>query len=308
MSSTPLTRIATTMQRQAGVISRRQALASGMTERQLDYQLPMRRWTALHRGVYLSSDAPLTWEARAHASVLAAGDGAVLVAETAAALRSHVPERLPITVAIPESRRRALPSWANVLRLEVPMAERVIIRHLPTTTRLRTAIDIAHLMPASQAQPVLDRMLVRDEVDLAALTAAVEASRRAGSRQARKLLASANDLAAAESERLARRLLRGAGLTDWVSNYPVTLGGTSMKLDLANLRLRIGIEVKGWIFHSKSDRAASDDDRVVAMQLGSWIVIPVGWLTLNAHPQKFLDQVKACIEARKRYGVPASAA
>jgi hypothetical protein len=173
------------------------------------------------------------------------------------------------------------------------------IAGLPTTNRLRTASDVAHLMPLTEAQPILDRMLVLGQVDLASLTATVEASRRVGSKQARQLMASAADGAAAESERMVRRLLRDAGLSGWVSNYEVTLGGRERKLDLALTRLRIGIEVKGWVFHSLTDRAASDDRRVVDMQLSDWIVIPIGWLALNTDPQGLVSQVRAAIAFRE---------
>jgi len=289
------------IRRQAGVVGRHQALDAGLTERQIDYRVRTARWTRLMAGVYLSADAELTWLAQAHAAVIAAGPAATLVAESAAAIRGLSPRRLPLTVTVPPDRHRAnRPPWLNLLRLAVPEADRVVVGGVPTTTRLRTAVDLAHLVASTQAQPIIDRMLVLDQVDLAELTAAVTASRRHGSRQARALIRSANDLAAAESERLARRLLRSAGLSGWVGNHRITLRGRPRKLDLANRRLRIGIEVKGWMFHSAGDRAASDDDRVVDMQLSDWIVIPVGWLKLSAEPEKFLAQVHAAVAFRER--------
>jgi hypothetical protein len=291
----------TLMRRQAGVIGRRQALDAGLTERQIDHRVRTACWTRLIAGVYLSADTELTWHARAHAAILAADPAATLVAESAAAIRELSPRCTPLTVAVPPDRHRAIKlPWVKVLRLHVPEADRVVVAGVSTTTRLRTAVDLAHLVPSAQAQPIIDRMLVLDQVDLAELTAAVNASRRHGSRQARALMRSANDLAAADSERLARRLLRVAGLTGWVGNHRVTLRGRPRKLDLANHRLRIGIEVKGWMFHSAGDRAASDDDRVVDMQLSDWIVIPVGWLTLHAEPEKFLAQVRAAVAFRER--------
>jgi very-short-patch-repair endonuclease len=289
------------MRRQAGVISRAQALACGLTERQIDHRLRTGRWSRLFAGVYVSSDAALTWRARAHAGQLACGPEAVVIGESAAALRALVPERSPVHVAIPtELRRRLGGPHLTVHRLEVAAAERVVVRGLVTTTRLRTAIDLAHLSPVATAQPVIDRMLVLDQIDLAELTDAVAASRRRGSAQARRLMRSAQDAAAADSERLARRLLVAAGIKGWVSNYQIRAGGRSRKVDLANVRLRIAVEVKGWVFHSLADRAASDDSRVVDLQLEGWIVIPVGWLVLTTEPETFLAQVRAAVELRAR--------
>ncbi len=203
-------------------------------------------------------------------------------------------------MAIPcRQRLRLRTNNIRVLRLDVPTADRVTVDGLPTTTRLRTAVDVAHLMPITQAQPILDRMLVLGAVQLDELTAAVDVSRRAGSAQARSLMRSAADLAAAESERHARRVLREAGITGWTPNYSVTVrGGHTIKVDLALKKLKIAIEVKGWVFHSKSDRAKGDDDRVTDLQLAGWFVIPVGWLELMSDPEGFVAKVRAAIAAR----------
>jgi very-short-patch-repair endonuclease len=187
----------------------------------------------------------------------------------------------------------------RILRLDVPNSERVTVDGLPTTTRLRTAVDVAHLVPLLQAQPILDRMLVLDMVDLADLTSAISSSRRAGSAQARALMRSAADLAAAESERFAGRVLREAGIAGWTPNHSVTVrGGRTIKVDLALKRLKIAIEVKGWVFHSKSDRARGDDARITDLQLAGWLVIPVGWLELMSDTEGFVAKVLAAIEAR----------
>jgi hypothetical protein len=289
------------MRQQGGTLSREQALAAGLSDRQIAHLVATGRWSRPLRGVYLSADADLTWAAWAHAFVLAAGPGARLIGETAAALRELTPKTYPITVAVPADRRpRLRHAKVRVLRLDVPVDDRMSIDGLPTTKRLRTAVDVAHLVRPDLAQPILDRMLVLDHVDLDELTAAVFASRRNGSASAKRLVATANDRAAAESERRVRRLLRDAGITGWVSNYEVTLDGVRRKLDLALVDLRIGIEVKGWMFHSLTDRGASDDDKVTDLQLSDWVVIPIGWLSLNQDPDAFVKRVQRAIEFRTR--------
>lgn len=291
------------MRRQHGVISRAQALGSGLTSHQVRHLVRSGKWTRVLPGVYLAADAARTWSAWAHIAALAAGPDVVLISDTAAQLRQWTPPLLPITVAIPPHRRLCLQTTAiRVLRLHVPKTDRVVADGLPTTTRLRTAVDVAHLMPPIQAQPILDRMLVLDAVRLDALTAAVAASRRAGSAQARALMRSAADLAAAESERYARRLLREAGITGWTSNHSVTVrGGRTIKIDLALKQLKIAVEVKGWLFHSKTDRARGDDDRITDLQLAGWFVIPIGWLELMSDPEGVVAKVVAAIEARSAH-------
>lgn len=285
---------------QSGVISREQALAAGLSQGQITRQLSSGRWQRLSQGVYLTADAALTWNAWAHAFVLAAGPGAFLIGESAATLRGLMPQRFPVTVAIPAHRRSEVSNpRLRLLRLDVAESERVTIDGLPTTSRRRTAVDVAHLVPVRDAQPVLDRMLVLEHIHLEELAVSIAGSRRQGSRQARALLASATDGAAAESERFARRLLEQAGITGWVGNHPIEVGGYVLKVDLALVHLRIGIEVKGWAFHSLSDRAAADDRRLIDLQLTDWIVIPVGWLALVSEPQTLVAAVRAAIALRR---------
>lgn len=289
------------MRQQSGAISRSQALAAGLTQHQVRHLVRSGTWTRILTGVYLAAGTALTWQSWAHIAVLAAGPGAVLVGATAAQLRRWVPPSLPITIAVPHHRRFRIRNDAiTVLRLAVPEADRVTVDGLPTTNRLRTAIDVAHLMPLVQAQPIIDRMLVLDKVDLGELTAKVDRSRRHGSAQARALMRSAADLAAAESERMARWLFRQAGITGWTPNHAVTVrGGRTIKIDLALKRHKIAVEVKGWLFHSKSDRARGDDDRITDLQLAGWFVIPVGWLELRTDPQGVIAKVRAAIAARE---------
>lgn len=292
--------VAAVMRRQCGVVSRAQALSAGLTDRQIQRLVTVGRWTRLLPGVYLSDDVNLSWRTRAHAALLAAGHGAVLVGSSAATLREQVPERLPITVAIPAHRRCHWRARSiKVLRLDVAHHECVTVQGLRTTTRLRTAVDVAHLMPLAAAQAVLDRMLVLDHISLDELTAAVTASNRTGSAQARRLVESANDMAAAESERLARRLFREAGITGWEANHRTDSRSGSIKVDLRLRRYRIVVEVKGWVFHSKSDRAMSDDKRVSDLSIAGWIVIPVGYLELVSNPAEVVARVRAAIAARE---------
>lgn len=293
---------ATIMRQQGGSISRSQALDAGLTEDQVRYLVRGGAWTRILPGIYLAAGTPLTWQSWVHIVVLAAGADGVLVGATATQLRRWTPPALPITVAIPHHRRLRIRSDAvRVLRLDVPDADRVTVDGLPTTTRLRTAVDIAHLLPGIDAQPIIDRMLVLDRVDLDELTAAIKCSHRHGSAQARALMRSAADLAAAESERLARRLFRDAGITGWTANLPVQVrGGRTIKTDLTLERYKIAVEVKGWMFHSKSDRAKGDDDRITDLQLAGWFVIPVGWLELRTDPAGLIAKLRAAIEARSK--------
>ncbi|WP_205014146.1 type IV toxin-antitoxin system AbiEi family antitoxin domain-containing protein [Nocardioides albidus] len=59
------------LERQDGVIARRQALACGWTRVDVARMLRRREWVQLHPGVYVNHTGPPTWRQRAWAAVLA---------------------------------------------------------------------------------------------------------------------------------------------------------------------------------------------------------------------------------------------
>src|ERR1700712_431846 len=62
---------------QAGVISRAQALASGLSENDVRRLLRRRSWVCVHPGVYVNHTGELTWLQRAWAAVLFAWPAAL---------------------------------------------------------------------------------------------------------------------------------------------------------------------------------------------------------------------------------------
>ncbi len=72
-----MTTIEIVLRRQAGVVSRGQALRAGLSALQIDRLVARRRWAPLHPRVYRASEYRLTDEMRVRAAVLWAGDGAV---------------------------------------------------------------------------------------------------------------------------------------------------------------------------------------------------------------------------------------
>ena len=94
--------------RQCGVITRRQALATGLPASTVDSWVQRGRWIRLGHGVYATSGGPSSREALLWAALLRAGPGAVLSHETAAELCGLVPgPALAIHVTVPARRNPA---------------------------------------------------------------------------------------------------------------------------------------------------------------------------------------------------------
>ncbi|MGH3245147.1 MAG: type IV toxin-antitoxin system AbiEi family antitoxin domain-containing protein [Trebonia sp.] len=91
---------------QAGVVSRRQVLAAGVSRSTITSKVKHGLWQQLHLGVYAAFTGEIRWEARLWAAVLYAGPGALLSHETAAVVLGLTDRRSPvIQVTIPASRR-----------------------------------------------------------------------------------------------------------------------------------------------------------------------------------------------------------
>ena len=89
------------LRRQAGVVSRAQAMRAGLTAIHIDRLVARRRWVPLHPRVYRASEYGLTDEARLRAAVLWAGDGAVPRGRAALwwhGLLPGAPETITLTV------------------------------------------------------------------------------------------------------------------------------------------------------------------------------------------------------------------
>lgn len=95
---------------QTGVISRRQALRTGMQQHDIRRMIRRNAWARVHLGVYVDHTGPLTWLQRAWAAVLYAApaalclDSALMAADEPG--RSMRDEAAPIQVAV--ARRRAM--------------------------------------------------------------------------------------------------------------------------------------------------------------------------------------------------------
>jgi Transcriptional regulator, AbiEi antitoxin len=90
---------------QAGVISRRQALAAGMSSSAIKSKVATGRWQRIHAGVYATFTGLISRNAHMWAAVLSAGPGAQLSHETAAELlRLSDRQSLLIHLKVPTTR------------------------------------------------------------------------------------------------------------------------------------------------------------------------------------------------------------
>lgn len=161
--------------RQQGVVSRAQALAAGLTQAEVRWQLRAGRWQSIHRGVYLTSNGRVDWPARAWAALLRCGPGSLLILEAACYLwRLEPTPPAVITVGVPRDRHpRPVDGVVVVRRVS---SDRAVVDGFPVSRLATTVLDMADrpgctvadavaLMARACQERALDAVVLRRELD-----------------------------------------------------------------------------------------------------------------------------------------------
>lgn len=273
--------------RQAGVISREQALAAGLSREAIDHRLRLRRWRPLHPRVYLAAGHRRDDEVRVRAALLWAGDGATL-SGVAAAWWQGMADELPATVGLIVGRHRRPRSRPGVAvrRRSLATQDVTVHRGLAATARPLTVIE-ASVEMGDPGSLLLDRALQRWVRFPAVYDAYCRNLGCHGSASAGRMLVAAADRSASVAERLLVRMLRESGATGWRSGFPVA----DHLVDIAFPAARVAIEVDGWAWHMDAERAAADKRRQNALVRHGWIILRYTWHDLVGRPNAVLAEI-----------------
>ena len=265
-----LSRLAT---RQSGVVSRAQLRALGVGAGAITYWLRCRRLVPLHRGVYAVGHASLSARGRAVAALLAAGPGAVLSHETAAAVWGFgtANENVHVTVIGREPRSRAGVISHTAERLHPDDLR----RHtgLPLTAPARTLLDLA----ASSSLDAMVRALAEAQVLRLVTPKDLEAARaRARSHPGNATLTKAlttPEPTRSELERALANLIAAAGLPRPRMNARVG----RHEVDALWPDHRLIVETDGWAAHGHRLAFERDRARDAELQALGYSVLRFTW-------------------------------
>ncbi|MFT3716209.1 MAG: hypothetical protein QM774_09755 [Gordonia sp. (in: high G+C Gram-positive bacteria)] len=239
---------------QDGVITRRQALASGMDAVAIRRKLHRREWAPVFRGVYVAHTGPLTWNQRAWAAVLDASPAALSHSSALSVAGS------PVHIAI--DRKRTVATRPGVI---VHRVSHLNERTLWTTRPPRIRTDEALVDLAAEATSDTAAVAVlADAVGARRTTAdrllrAVEGRERL--RRRRFLVGVLSDVRQGTCSVLEQRYLRGVerphGLPRGCRQEPTASGRPGFR-DVDYDEYRVVVELDGWRWHA--DARARDRD------------------------------------------------
>jgi hypothetical protein len=162
---------------QAGLVTRAQAINSGISREAIRWRLETGAWRAIHPGIYATFTGPVRRDTQLWAAVLAAGPGAYLSHETAAKLNLLTDdEPVVIHVTIPGSRRVAPPegvvihlsslkamTWRPPGIPPYTIAEKTVIDLIQLAT---TEDDVVALVTAGFSRKLLTEAYFRRVVEI----------------------------------------------------------------------------------------------------------------------------------------------
>jgi very-short-patch-repair endonuclease len=226
-------------------------------------------------GTYAPPDSARSVEVLMRAVSLGHPDAVVLGA--AAAKASFWPEAPVRTIEVAASTRLASrPGFTFSRRHHIPtelVIERAGVRY---TAPALTAIDLATF----ECTDALDIALRTRAATLGAMYEALRLTpNRSGNQQRLRLLIDSRNEPWSAAERFAHRILRGARITGWRTNFPVFLEGCLYYIDVAFPHLKLAIEIDGRLHEENEDVFESDRWRQNALVAFGWrcCALPGGW-------------------------------
>jgi very-short-patch-repair endonuclease len=290
------------MRRQFGLITRAQAVACGLTPRQIERLLSSGRWRPVRPEIYALAGTPPTWEQAVLAAVYAGGADVLASHATAGRLRhvKHVADA-GLEVVAPLGRHKRLEGVIGHRSGALYDADKTVYRGIPVTTVARTLVDISGRLTDRRFGQAVDDAIRRDILRLEDLRQTAGRLGTAPGRSMRRvhrvlaLRIPGYDPLDSDFETRVLRVLTSAGLPVPRQQYPVTLDGQLVHLDLAYPQARLAIELDGWEWHAT--RSAFDDDRWrdAALVKMRWLALR---LTFTMSDTDIVDVVRAALTDR----------
>ena len=283
-----------TIARTGGAISRR---AVPELATQIDWAIRKGELVRVLKGIYAPASQADSLRTRTLALSLADPD-AVVCSRAAAALHGWLPacDDQPVQAA---SAVLHPGSWLTVCRRTIPREFTRRVSGVRFTSRALTAVD---LIPDCGAD-IVDEAL-RRHVKLDELRAALAATpKRPGNKLRQDILADSRDQPWSAAERCGHQALRAAGVRGWVANYPVITasdGPPLAILDIAFIRLRLGLEIDGAEAHLNQSAFCRDRARDEQLALLGWQINRFTARRVLADPPGFATAVATIVKVRSR--------
>lgn len=294
--------IATFTERQFGLVARWQALGAGITAREFDYRVAHGRLIRVYPGVYRLRGVAYTREMRWLAAVLAGGRGAFLSHQAAAVVHHFDIRRVMPVVSTPHARHPEIDgvTWHRTRR----HGDLVVVNKIPVTTKARTILDCAAVMPYEPYEPFVQDAVTSGRIQIDSLLAILDRRGGRGVAGTRKLRAALeNGLVSADIESrlelLVARIIDRARVPRPTRQHPVVgADGKQYLLDNFWPGANIAVEADGRRWHGNAEQARRTRARARAITATGIDLYVYGWAEATETPDDVRREVEAIVLGR----------
>ena len=275
-----------------GIFSVRQAKAAGHSDAAIRRWIERGRWVRTARGVLEAAGRqPLDGDDLVRRR-LVIGERAVVGFAPAARIHGWDLPSLPSVaeLIIPGGMRTSALAYRTTLSPE----DVVICGVLPITAPVRTAVDLAAVLPIDDGVLVLDSAFRSRQVTVDAVGRALEAP-RPGVRRARRALALADPLSGSIPESQARLLFHHANLPTPKSQWPVRVGDRTYRADFAWPEHKLIVEIDGRRWHIGPVAFQTDHTRQNALIRAGWYILRFTVEDVHLRPGEVLAEIRAAL-------------
>ncbi|HEY3672534.1 MAG TPA: type IV toxin-antitoxin system AbiEi family antitoxin domain-containing protein [Acidimicrobiia bacterium] len=287
---------------QHGVFSRVQAIALGVSPRQIQRRLSQGRWDSPFRGVYRIVGSGDDRQAVMGAA-LWAGAGALVSHGAAGVLWGIDGVRAPkLELWVPTPRNPRCDEVIVHRGERLDRADRTTLGAIPITTPIRTLIDVAGRLeddPLLAAMESVFRRKLGTPERLAARLGALRDSGRPGAGRLAALLAARGRGGPLESVLEAKvwRLLTATALPRPVRQHWVTTPAGRYRLDFAWPERKLALECDGWEHHGGTVAFGKDRERLSELVSIGWRVLLITWQMGARQPRRVVRWVELSLAA-----------
>jgi very-short-patch-repair endonuclease len=279
--------------RQRSLVHRRQALALGMTGRQLERRVEAGLLVPVQPVVYRISGAPPSWGQDMLAACMSAGPAAVASHRAAALLWGlRGVDGAPVELTVPGTRRPRLRGAVVHRTIDISRADVNRRAGIPVAAPALTLVGLAAVAP-TLVESALEDAVMRGLVSMAWLARTVDrlgGRGHPGTALVRALVAERDPSAAPTESRLEDLILRillRAGLPEPVRQYRVD----GVRVDLAYPPERLGIEADGRIWHGGRLDVERNSAKGNVLVHHGWRILHFTWADAKRRPAGVVESV-----------------
>ena len=285
-----------------GMVARTQALAAGLTRREIDGLVKRGQLRAFLPGIFSVAGAPLTLRRKLVGTCLWALGHA---SHRSAAHLLELPGGSGELIEVSTSRTVTHPGIIVHRRSPLPQCDLTEVDGVPATAPHRTLLDLGAVSSEATVEAAVDEARRRGLITFPQLRWHLAAAGRRGVRGTAKLRrildARGEEVGRRESvlETLAGRLFRNSPLPMPVLQLPVFRAREFLgRCDFAYPDLKIAIEVLGWKWHYGKRQWEQDLRRRTHLVAERWIVLEFTWDDIVKRPQYVIQTIRDAINQR----------